>query len=374
MTKGRLRGIPLLSSLVFRLSSFVFLVGCSGTSVQSEVPEQPTRKARLVFVGDVMSHLPQVRAARAEDGTYDYSEVFRHVKPIFDSADVVVANLETTLRDAPPYTGYPLFAAPAELAFAMRTAEVDVATFANNHTLDKGAEGIRSTLRLLDSAGIAHTGAFRDSTDRARRNPLGFSAGGLRFVLFNYTYGTNGIPVPRDVVVNLIDTVAIARDLAGVNRDSVDCVIVCYHWGEEYRTRPNRAQKTLAAWTRSRGADLIIGGHPHVVQPIEVHYNSDSSAVTGATYYSLGNFVSNQRQRGTDGGMIAEVTLTRTDTLPLAWDIGYRLVWVYTPVRAGVRRFTVLPASAADTLLSRDTTALRHFRHFTHNIRRLLKD
>jgi poly-gamma-glutamate synthesis protein (capsule biosynthesis protein) len=363
-------------SLVFSLSSFVFFVGCAGNSVRPEVvvaqPRSITRSARLVFIGDVMSHLPQVAAARTEDGTYDYTEVFRHVKPIFDGADVVVANLETTLREKPPYTGYPSFAAPAELAFAMREAGVDVATFATNHTCDKGARGIRSTLKLLDSAGIAHTGAFLDSADRARRNPLRFTTGGLRFALFNYTYGTNGVAVPRGMMVNPIDTVIIARDLAGVSRDSVDCVIVCYHWGEEYRSRPNSLQKALAAWTRSHGADLIIGGHPHVIQPVEVHYNSDSTAVTGATYYSLGNFVSNQRSRHTDGGMIAEVRVTRTDSLPAVWNVGYRLVWVYTPYRDGVRRYTVLPTSVADTLLARDTTAFRQYRRFVADTHRLL--
>jgi poly-gamma-glutamate synthesis protein (capsule biosynthesis protein) len=353
---------------------FLSLSGCIGVSTQPETkPETLVRSARLVFIGDVMSHLPQVAAARTEGGTYDYEEVFRYVKPIFDSADVVVANLETTLREKPPYTGYPAFAAPDDLAFAMRRAGIDVATFANNHTCDRSAQGIRSTLRLLDSAGIAHTGAFVDSTDRARRNPLMFRAGGLRFALFNYTYGTNGIPVPRGMIVNIIDTVVIARDLATVDRDSVDCVIVSYHWGDEYRSRPNSAQRSLAAWTRAKGADLIIGGHPHVIQPVEVHFNEDSTSVTGATYYSLGNFVSNQRRRYTDGGMIAAVTVTRTDSLPLSWEIGYRLVWVYTPYREGIRRFEVLPSEVADTFLARDSTLWRYKRFVADSYNTLRK-
>jgi poly-gamma-glutamate synthesis protein (capsule biosynthesis protein) len=356
------------------LGSLFILSGCVEVTTQPEIqPESIVRSARLVFVGDVMSHLPQVAAARIDDGTYDYGEVFRHVKPIFDSADVVVANLETTLRDKAPYTGYPTFAAPGELAFAMRDAGVDVATFANNHTCDKGARGIRSTLHLLDSAGIAHTGAFLDSADRANRNPLKFTAGGLRFALFNYTYGTNGIPAPRGMVVNLIDTAVIARDLVSIDRDSVDCVIVSYHWGDEYRSKPNYTQKTLAAWTRSKGADLIIGGHPHVIQPIEVHYNADSSAVVGATYYSLGNFVSNQRRRHTDGGMMAEVTVSRTDSLPLVWNVGYRLTWVYTPYCQGLRRFSVLPTQVADSLLARDSTLWQYTR-FLRDTHRLLTD
>lgn len=337
----------------------------------AEQPQSVVRSARLVFVGDVMSHLPQVTAALTDSSTYDYDAVFRYVKPIFDSADVVVANLETTLRDEPPYTGYPSFAAPAELAFAMKRAGVDVVTFANNHTCDRSARGIRSTLRLLDSAGIAHTGAFLDSTDHANRNPLRFNAGGLRFALFNYTYGTNGIPTPKGMTVNLIDTTLIAKDLTAVKNDSTDCVIVSYHWGEEYRSKPNRQQKWLAEWTHSKGADLVIGGHPHVIQPYEACYNGDSTAVTGATYYSLGNFVSNQRRRYTNGGMIATVTVGRTDSLPLEMELGHRLVWVDTPYRGGKRRYEVLPTWVADTLSLPDTTR-RQYNRFITDSRALL--
>lgn len=368
--RGRAKYRPGFSLLILIAA---LTAGCAGPAPETETEPEPqpvVRTARLLFIGDVMSHHPQVTAARTTDG-YDYEEVFRYVRPVLDSADLVIANLETTLRDHPPYTGYPSFAAPAQLAFAMREAGIDVATFANNHTCDKGARGIRATLNILDSAGIAHTGAFLDSADRRRRHPLRCEVNGLRFAVFNYTYGTNGIPVPRGMIVNPIDTVLIARDLAAVVRDSTDCVIVSYHWGDEYRSKPNRAQRELAAWTRARGADLVIGGHPHVIQPFEAHYNADSTAVTGATYYSLGNFVSNQRRRYTNGGMMAEVTLSKTDSMPLSWDLGYRLVWVYTPYREWVRRFTVLPVGVADTMVARDSTAWQYTR-FLNDSRRLL--
>ncbi len=344
----------------------VAAVGCVTRPVIEtvEVPPPVVDSARLVFVGDVMSHTPQVEAARTPDGGYDYSGVFRHFRPIFEGAHVAIANLETTLRSQPPFTGYPSFAAPAALARDLRRAGIDIVTTANNHIVDKGAAGIRSTLAILDSAGIRHTGAFLDSTDRRARNPLRFSAGGLRFALLAYTYGTNGLPVPRGMIVNTIDTALIARDLEVVRRSSdstdadstdadstaIDVVIVSYHWGEEYRPQPTLAQRRLAEWTHARGADLVIGGHPHVVEPIEVRYNADSTAVTGATYFSLGNFVSNQIRRHSDGGIAADITLVRRDSLPLRWDIGWRLAWVHTPVRDGVRRYEVLPHPRLDTL------------------------
>jgi poly-gamma-glutamate synthesis protein (capsule biosynthesis protein) len=323
--------------------------------------------ARLVFVGDVMSHAPQVAAAETPSG-YDYSEVFRHFRPIFEGADVAVANLETTLRTRPPYTGYPSFAAPAELAFALRRAGIDIVTTANNHICDKGAAGIRSTLALLDSAGLRHTGAFLDSADLRARHPLRFTAGDLRFALLAYTYGTNGLPVPRGMIVNRIDTATIARDLATARDGTTDCVVVSYHWGEEYRARPTAAQRILAEWTRQRGADLIIGGHPHVVEPFEAHFNADSTRVTGATYYSLGNFVSNQRKRGTDGGIAADVTIRRVTPAasvesvatsasdsarlapPLHFEAGWHLAWVNLFWRDDRRHYTVLPGEGLDTI------------------------
>jgi poly-gamma-glutamate synthesis protein (capsule biosynthesis protein) len=385
-----------------------------------------------MFAGDVMSHAPQVAAARADaidasraataaaanaapatpetspeatSETYDYARTFRHFRPIFEQAHVAVANLETTLRAAPPYTGYPRFAAPAELAFALRGAGIDIVTTANNHICDRGAEGIRATLALLDSAGLRHTGAFLDSADRRARNPLRFSAGGLRFALLAYTYGTNGLAVPRGMIVNTIDTAVIARDLAEARAGEFDCVVVSYHWGEEYRTRPTAAQRSLAAWTRARGADLIIGGHPHVVEPVEGFWGdypvadslgssgADSSfserTLTGGVYYSLGNFVSNQRVPGTDGGIVADITVTRTvdsrdpassataersGSKSASYDLGWRLAWVHTPVLDGVRRYEILPASAIDSLSAIDTFDDPAAKRFALSTRALLAD
>lgn len=374
MNKIRVKSV--IANPFATLFFILLLTGCvSPPPVPEPEPEPAADSARLLFIGDVMSHSPQVAAAKRPDG-YDYTDVFRHFRPIFESADVAVANLETTLRTSPPYTGYPSFAAPAELAFALRRAGIDIVTTANNHICDKGAAGIRSTLALLDSAELRHTGVFLDSADRRARNPLRFTAGGLRFALLNYTYGTNGLPVPRGMLVNVIDTAVIARDLSVARNGATDCVVVSYHWGEEYRTRPTAAQRELAAWTRGRGADLIIGGHPHVVEPFEAHYNADSTGVTGATYYSLGNFVSNQRYRGTDGGIVADITVTRAaavpgvdsvavaDPPPLRFDLGWHLAWVHTSGHDGSRRYTVLPAPALDTI--------HEARTFATDTRRLL--
>ncbi|MEG2612371.1 MAG: CapA family protein, partial [Alistipes sp.] len=251
-------------------------------------PLLPPRTVRMLFAGDVMQHLPQVTAARRADGIYDYTTSLGWMTPIFDTADLTTVNLETTLTRTSNYLGYPCFRSPVALADALRKMGVDICVLANNHCCDGGAEGVRTTLAELDRCGIAHTGVFADSADYRAHNPLRLERNGLRIALLNYTYGTNGIRTPQGILVNRIDTVAMERDLRLARTSETECVVVCIHWGNEYERHENQTQRALATFLRRHGADVIIGSHPHVVQPFEV----DS---VGVTFYSLGNFVSNQR-------------------------------------------------------------------------------
>ncbi len=315
------------------------LVGCR-PAVKPQTP--PVRSAaqpetaRLVFGGDVMQHLPQVTAARRGEG-FDYSEVFAALVPRFRRADLVVLNLETTLTRSDCYTGYPMFRSPTALADAMRAAHTDVAVLANNHCCDGGAAGIRTTVEELDRCGIRHTGVFRDSTDYKRNNPLYLRCGGIKLALLNYTYGTNGIPVPEGVLVNGIDTVRMADDLARAREVSPDCIAVCIHWGNEYERRANREQRSLATFLKRHGVDLIVGSHPHVVQP----YEADSASVV---LYSLGNLVSNQRKRYCDGGVLAEIVATKHPDGRMEYRTEIVPVWVAMP------GYRILPPEAADTM------------------------
>ncbi|MCM1151928.1 MAG: CapA family protein [Alistipes sp.] len=312
-------------------------MGCGRTPVPASEPTTPAPvTVKLLFSGDVMQHLPQVDAARRAEG-FDYAATFAAVKPRFRAADLAVVNLETTLTRSSRYTGYPMFRSPAALADALADAGVDVATLANNHCCDGGCTGIRTTVGELDRCGIRHTGAFADSLDRAARHPLFVACRGVRFAFLNYTYGTNGLPVPDGTLVNLIDTLRMAGDLAAVSRDSVDCVVVCMHWGNEYERLPNASQRRLAGFLRRHGADLIVGHHPHVVQP----YEADSTHVV---LYSLGNFVSNQRRRYRDGGLMAEIDATRHPDGRMTYALRLVPVWVSMP------GYRVLPPEAADTM------------------------
>lgn len=304
------------------------------------------RRARIVAAGDLMQHTPQLTAALRSDGRYDYSTSFQYVAPYFQDADLAIVNLETTLSYEGPYSGYPAFCSPAAVADALRDMDIDVVAMANNHCCDKGGRGVRATCSILDSYGLNRVGVYCDSVDYELNRVCYLKRCNIRFAVVNYTYDTNGIPVPKGQVVNLIDTLAIARDLATIDRNEVDCVVAVMHWGYEYQRAAHPEQRRLAAFLQRNGVDLIIGSHPHVVQPVE-------RSVDGRlTFYSLGNFVSNQRKRYSDGGLIAAIDVEIRDSLhngkvvatTKSYDMELIPVWVSLP------GYVVLPKSVGDTL------------------------
>lgn len=330
--------------------------------------EEPKRIS-IVFAGDLMQHMPQVEAARIDSSGFSYGYCFRHIAPLFMESDLVVVNLETTLSETPPYSGYPLFRSPAHLAVGMRDAGIDVALLANNHICDMGGTGILKTMYALDSVGIRHTGAFADSVRHRLGNPLTIYRNGFKIHILNYTYGTNGIKVPEGRIVNLIDTAAMSRDLALIEPSAESLVFVCLHWGVEYDNVPTARQDSLAAWLRPKGVNFIIGSHPHVVQPVRIHHGPEGE-VAGLTAYSLGNFVSNQTYPGTDGGMILRLEITKHGPyVAIVPEIAY--VWSYKSFRGGRRRYEIIPSYDAQGLLAPDSSALKGFESFYRDARRV---
>lgn len=296
-------------------------------------PAPSEQRVRLLFAGDAMCHSPQITAARQADGSLDFRGSFSMLKPYFDRADISVVNLETTISPDGNYSGYPAFSSPVEYAEALAWVGTDVALLANNHCCDRRAGGVRSTIATLNNLGVAHTGAFADEDDYRANRILRLERNGIRFAIVNYTYGTNGIPTPQGCVVNLIDTVRMVADLAQARIDA-DCVVACMHWGEEYRRQPSREQSSLAEFLHRQGVDVVIGSHPHVVQPATANGNS-------VTVYSLGNLVSNQRKRYCDGGVIAEVEVVKSA------DGECRYVLCITPVWVAMPGYRVLPPEVA---------------------------
>ena len=292
---------------------------------QCEVAEQVQDvEVELVFVGDVMAHMPQVEAAQVGPERYDFGPHFAPVAPLFQVADYVVANLETTLSPRPPYGGYPAFATPDRLARDLAAAGIDFVTLANNHIVDRGAEGVLHTIAALDNVGIGHSGASVESLCQGNLGGRVVAVDGLRVALLAYTYGVNG-RVPEDAQVSLLTQSRVAHDVAQLP-DDVDVVVALVHWGNEYQRTPSSQQVAAAEWMRQLGVDVIVGSHPHVVQPFE-GWSDESGRGVGGVYYSLGNFISNQNDRYTDFGLAARVRLSRREgelSVSLSADTLYR--------------------------------------------------
>ncbi|PKP23067.1 MAG: capsule biosynthesis protein CapA [Bacteroidetes bacterium HGW-Bacteroidetes-21] len=305
--------------------------------------QKDSTEVLLLFSGDVMQHMPQINAAwDTSCQCYNYDSTFAYISPLFNMADIAIINLETTLAGK-PYSGYPQFTAPDELVTGLQKAGIDILATSNNHSCDKGRKGIERTLKIIDSLGLQRTGTFYDSLDQKLFNPLYIEVKGLKIALLNYTYGTNGILTPKPTIVNRIDTSAIRRDYHTAIISGADIVIPFFHWGIEYQTAPNEEQKMIAEFCMRLGMKLIIGSHPHVIQPAQTYISDKDTAIV---VWSLGNFVSNQRQINTDGGMSVMVKLIKEERHYKVINTGYILHWVYIQTdSSGKKTYKVLPIS-----------------------------
>lgn len=309
-----------------------------------------TDTLRLLFAGDIMGHSPQIQSAATGKGEYDYTPCFRYIKPIIEQADLAIGNLELTLPGKPPYTGYPMFRSPDALARALKDAGFDILVTANNHSNDSRGAGVVSTLETVRKLGFQQTGTFRDQRDRNTAYPLMVYKNGFKIALLNYTYDTNGIPTEAPTVVNLIDTALMQADLAEARARKPHYIIVVMHWGIEYQLKENAEQQRLARFLVRNGADMVIGAHPHVVQPIKKERVTmpNGTEKEAIVVYSMGNFISNQRQPNTDGGILFQVDLLKTKGSPQVrvGRQGYIPVWRYIHKPAGGKAtYYTLPVS-----------------------------
>ena len=308
-----------------------------------QVSTVPADKMSLLFIGDIMGHDEQIWSAEnRETRTYSYDTVFSYVRPLISEAGIAIANFEVTLAGQ-PYKGYPQFSSPAALAVACRNAGIDYLVTANNHAADRGKTGITGTINRLDSLGIPHTGTFLSQESKEALQPLMIRKDGLSLALLNYTYGTNGNAVPEPVIVNILDKESVTRDIEKAKSLNPDMLILFLHWGTEYDTVQTPEQSELAAYFFSKGVDLIIGSHPHVLQ--KMIWYRDGSAMNKAVVYSLGNFISNQRKPKTDGGSMVKIDIEKTGSSWKISNAGFFLIWVYTPIVKYRKQFYILPCS-----------------------------
>jgi poly-gamma-glutamate synthesis protein (capsule biosynthesis protein) len=354
-------------TLIFLFSGNILMAVADTISYENYADEN---EIILFFAGDVMQHSTQFNGALKSDGIYDFEPCFRLVKDEIAAADLAIANLEVPLGGK-PYSGYPAFSAPDEIASDLKKTGFDVLVTANNHSCDRGAKGVERTINMLDSFGITHTGMFRNNEERAEKYPLILSVKNFKIAILNYTYGTNGMSA-NPLLVNLIDSAQIIEDIKIAQLSNPDIIIAFMHWGDEYQRYPNDKQKKLTDLLFYNGVNLVIGAHPHVIQPMEKRY-SGNGRCEKLVAYSLGNFVSNQPFLNSDGGAVLKVSLVKDEVgTRIIW-AGYNLIWVYKPKENGRTRHYILPvADYENNTEMLDATFQKNIKRFANNARTLL--
>ena len=278
----------------------LMLSGCVGAET----------RARFLFIGDLMIHDQQLDAAKTKDG-YDFSPSFRRIKPLLHG-EFLVGNLETVFAGTGKklrYAGFPFFNTPDVFTENLSNdLEIDLLTLANNHIFDRGSSGARRTTQVLDSADLAWIGLGLD--DIPSNDAIVLENNGIRAAFINHTYGSNEWPKSRDVHLNVISSTDIQASMTRAKALSPDVIIALFHWGNEYHFSPNVHQKNAAEWAFSEGAKLVVGTHPHVLQPVEVRVSSND---VKAVAWSLGNFVSFQRTLPRERSVILAAEFVKDD-------------------------------------------------------------
>lgn len=253
-------------------------------------------------IGDVLIHHPVYEDAKIKDGVYDFKPIIKNVKNLLSDADFTMANQESMIGGTElGLSSYPSFNSPFEVADALHDAGVDLVSIANNHTLDRGEAAILNAISHYQNIGMYYVGSYKNREDAHTLRVI--NVNGIKLGFLSYTYGTNGIPVPKDkpYLVNLIDRQKIKEDLQRLKHEA-DVIIVNMHWGIEYQPYPTEEQKQLAKFLTNHGAHVIIGHHPHVLQPME--WVEGENGQKSIVIYSLGNFLSAQKGNGKDIGGI----------------------------------------------------------------------
>jgi poly-gamma-glutamate capsule biosynthesis protein CapA/YwtB (metallophosphatase superfamily) len=317
-----------------------------GSSVAAAQGASPTH-VTIAVGGDIMVHEPQITAALdPATGSYDFSPSFAPVAPYLQLADYAVANFETrTAGAARGYSGYPVFNTPDAIAEAVRGAGFDLVATANNHSLDMGFDGLVSTLDVLDSFGLAHVGNYRSEAEH--RDVFVASVEGVRVAFLNYTQDTNGLSLPADKAwaLNVLgDGSGCIADAAAARAEGADLVVALLHWGVEYQRTPSESQEALGARLLAAGVDVIIGSHPHVVQRAQrTTVVRAGSAFQAYTAYSLGNFLSNQRERYEDSGLLIYLDIVRDSSGTRLLGVRYLPLYVQKQPVGDCNQWRVLP-------------------------------
>ncbi|RCW48568.1 CapA family protein [Paenibacillus prosopidis] len=326
----------------------------------------------IAAVGDFLMKTRIINSAKVSDERgYSFDKIFDQVAPYLRNTDFTIGNLETnfggTGSDKPsqktidavysvvkrhPKTGWPMFNCPDQFAGTLKNLGFDVLTTANNHCMDCGINGLKRTLKVLDSHGLAHTGTYRSQSESQQY--LIKDVKGIKIGVLAYTKTTNRIPVPSDQTwaVNLIQPSKIIADIKKLKAQAADLVIVCLHFGREYGMFPNDQQKSLIPLLFKNGADIILGAHSHVIQPALFYKVKDNTGVSKQRFaiYSLGNFISTRLYWNdhTLTGLITHIHIRKNDDgTTQIMNVEFIPTWTRIFKSGGRSEFRILPLKEA---------------------------
>ena len=313
---------------------------------ESDIKNKPATFT-ITALGDSLCHNTQYwDAYNKESGEYDFSYVYEDIQSYTKTSDITIGSLETTFAgEERGYSNYPTFNTPDSLATALKNIGVDIISLAGNHALDYGYTGLCRTMDVLDNAGISHLGTYKTAEDQEKI--LIQNVKGLNIAFINYTYGTNGIPVPsgKDFCVNLIDKNLIKKQINQAKNQNVDIIVACMHRGTEYRTTANSEQEELANFLFENGVDIILGNHPHVLEPMEKRNITlpDGTKKEVFVVYALGNFTADQRDEITRDSAILNLTITKNSDNKISIDkVNYVPIYMYKNSNSSLHKFKIL--------------------------------
>lgn len=282
-------------------------------------------------VGDVMVHDRMLNDSYRRDcKCYDYDTMFEYIKPELQKFDILSGNLETTLPGK-NYKGYPQFASPDSLAHALKASGFDIITTANNHTADTYKLGVIRTLKVLDRLDLVRLGSYKTIEEYKENRILIVEKNDLKIAMLNYTFSLNGLPIPKGTHINMINKKQIAADLELARKAKPDSIIVFYHYGSEYVNHPDKSQVDLVKYAFHHGADIVLGGHSHTVQPYVMKEVTDKYGETRKrlVIYSLGNFISSMTPLYTKGGVIFSFRLNKQENARAQIaQVDAKLLWI----------------------------------------------
>ena len=350
--------------------------GITSSEIESDLlsnaaePEEITvvSTAKVVSTGDLLMHLPIINGAARSDGSYNFDSIFSEISSLVSNADYAVANLETTLAgESKKYSGYPTFNCPDSIIDAAKNAGFDMMLTANNHSYDTGLNGFLRTQEVIAEKGLDHIGSRPDTNTTPY---IIKDINGIKIGMTCYTYETdtekenrkalNGILLAEEAT-DLINSFNLKRldvfydnlrsDITSMRARGADCIVVYMHWGDEYRLDANSSQVEISQKLCDMGVDVIIGGHPHVVEPAALLTSESDPTHKTACIYSMGNAVSNQRTARasiktghTEDGMLFSYTFTKySDGEVALTDVEIIPTWVHLYTSGGKAVYQIVP-------------------------------